>query len=129
MLRDLQSAGLRIAILSNKVETNVRNVVSHLFPDVDFVYVAGARDDTPLKPDPTAALKILKDSMPGVQPTECVFVGDTDIDMITGKAAGMTSLGVSWGFRPEAELIANGATMVATHAQQITDFLITGKAN
>lgn len=127
MLHALQAAGIVIGILSNKTEDNVRVVVSQVFPDINFAYVAGAREDTPLKPDPSAALTIVKDCMPGVRPEECVFVGDTDVDMKTGRAAGMTPVGVPWGFRTEDELRAGGAEIVVGAARDIADFVLTGK--
>lgn len=127
MLKTLQDAGIQLGILSNKTETNVREVVIDHLPGIEWKYVAGAKDDMPLKPDPTAALKIIKDHMPGVEPADCIFVGDTDIDMKTGKAAGMTPVGVPWGFRSVEELQENGAETVVTTSREIADFVLTRK--
>ncbi len=85
--------------------------------------MCGAREDTPLKPSPIAALRILAECMPGVNPNECVFVGDTSVDMQTGVAAGMIPVGVSWGFRTEEELFDNGAAAVAKERSEIVDIL------
>lgn len=127
MLKTLQDAGVQLGILSNKTEQNVRAVVTDHLPGIEWKYVAGAKDDMPLKPDPTAALKIVKDHMPGIEPADCIFVGDTDIDMQTGKAAGMTPVGVPWGFRSVEELRENGAETVVTTAQEIADFVLARK--
>lgn len=127
MLKSLQEAGIQLGILSNKTEPNVRAVVNDHLPGIDWKYVAGAKDDTPLKPDPTAALKIVQDHMPGVEPADCIFVGDTDIDMKTGQAAGMTPVGVPWGFRSVEELQQNGAEIVVKTAQEIADFVLARK--
>lgn len=125
MLRGLQGAGIQLAVLSNKTEAHVRSTVKICFPDIDWSYVAGARADMPLKPDPSVAIRIVKEHMLGVEPADCVFVGDTEYDMITGKAAGMTSLGVPWGCRKSDELIASGAAKIVADAGEITDFVIT----
>lgn len=127
MLGKLQQAGVQLAILSNKTENNVRWVVDRMFPEISWKYVAGARDDTPLKPDPTAALRIIKEDMPGLSASDCMFVGDTDVDMKTGKAGGMTSVGVTWGFRSEQELLENGADVVVKSAEEIAKFALQSK--
>lgn len=113
MLRRLQSGGIQMAILSNKGEPTVRNIVSQVFPDIKFAHVAGQRDDTPMKPDPFAALRIIeKHFTADVTPKDVIFVGDTDIDMKTGKAVGCTSIAVPWGCRTRDELMKNGAKEV-----------------
>lgn len=123
MLHALQDAGIAVAVLSNKTEDSVRMVVAEMFPTVQWVYVAGARVDTPLKPDPMAALRIVNECMPGVEPSDCAFVGDTDVDMKTAIAAGMMPIGVPWGFRTESELRANGAVAVVEKAQEIVSLV------
>lgn len=113
MLRKLQNDGVQLAILSNKGEPTVRNIVSTVFPDIKFRHVAGQRDDTPMKPDPFAALRIIEKHFDAdVTPKDVVFVGDTDIDMKTGTAAGCTPVAVPWGCRKKEELLANGAKQV-----------------
>ena len=49
----------------------------------------------------------------GVQPSECMYIGDTKTDMETGTAAGMHTVGALWGFRDREELESNGAEIVA----------------
>lgn len=128
MLHALQQAGVQLAILSNKTEPNVRQVVADHLPGIEWKYIAGAREDVPLKPDPTAAVNIMRQHMDGVEVKDCVFVGDTDIDMKTGIAAGMTPIGVSWGFRPVDELKQHGAEIVVETARQISDFVLSRTA-
>ena len=69
--------------------------------------VQGQQEGVPRKPDPTAALMIAEQF--GVDCRECVYVGDSDVDMQTGNAAGMKSVGVTWGFRPKEVLLEHGA--------------------
>eukprot|EP00177_Eucheuma_denticulatum_P008207 GFKZ01014937.1.p1 GENE.GFKZ01014937.1~~GFKZ01014937.1.p1 ORF type:complete len:225 (+),score=34.91 GFKZ01014937.1:440-1114(+) len=125
MLRELQATGIQLAVLSNKTEHLVRAIVNKVFPDIEWKYVAGARDDTPLKPDPTAAIRLVELYMPGIQPQDVVFVGDTPYDIKTALAAGMVPIGVPWGCRPPAELIEEGADKVIKYASEITDYVIT----
>lgn len=127
MLMELQNAGVQLAVLSNKTELHVRSVVKKCFPGIDWKYVAGARENTPLKPDPTAAIGIVNEYMEGIESADCVFVGDTEYDMVAGKSAGMTPLGVSWGFRKSNELIASGAVKVVDHVKEIVDFVIAAE--
>lgn len=120
MLRRLQAEGIQLAILSNKGEPTVRNIVSSVFPDIKFAHVAGQRDDTPMKPDPFAALRIIeKHFTDDVSPKDVLFVGDTDIDMKTGTAAGCTPIAVPWGCRTREELTKNGAKEVLKTSEQL----------
>ena len=48
-----------------------------------------------------------------VKPDECLFVGDTNVDIFTAKNAGITSVGALWGFRTRSELIKAGADYIA----------------
>ena len=72
-----------------------------------FAAIVGGTEGVPLKPDPTAALKIASDL--GVEPSACVYLGDTMTDMQTAVAAGMYPVGALWGFRDSDELLAHGA--------------------
>jgi phosphoglycolate phosphatase len=76
----------------------------------DFDVVLGALPGVPFKPDPAAALRIAADM--GLPPAGFVFVGDTDIDMETARAAGMYPAGALWGFRDAANLKAGGAEVL-----------------
>lgn len=123
-LRALQEEGIQLAILSNKGEPTVRNIVKKIFPDINFLHVAGQRDDTPMKPDPTAALRIVENCFTGVAPADVVFVGDTDIDMKTAVAASFTPIAVPWGCRTSEELYNAGATVVVKTSEDIANFLL-----
>lgn len=116
-LADLQSRGIKLAVLSNKPDHFTKLCCAHFFPDVPFGPVLGARADVPRKPDPQAALEICREL--GVQPEDCAFVGDSGIDMETAVRAGMLPVGVRWGFRGEAELIAHGAKELVSHPDDL----------
>ncbi len=117
-LASLKKKKVRLAVLSNKQDELVRVIIETLFPGV-FDAVSGQRD-LPVKPDPAAALQ-LADKL-GVLPRECVFCGDSDIDMRTARNAGMLSLGVLWGYRDEGCLAAAGADHLIASPEDIPTF-------
>lgn len=102
LLDACKTAGLRLAVCSNKPEPMVHTVVDALFPPGTFTVSAGQRPDRPKKPDPTYALEIAERL--GTAPAACAFVGDSPVDVQTGKAAGMVAIAVTWGFRSRAQL-------------------------
>lgn len=112
----LGERGLKQAVLSNKPDIAVKSNVEHFFSG-SFERICGARDGVPLKPDPSM-LKVLFDEL-GVDASECVYVGDTDVDMKTGRAAGVFTVGVLWGFRTEDELRRAGADLLAKEPHDI----------
>ena len=117
LLCSLRDNGIKIAVLSNKPDFATKSVVSHFFGDI-FDEVLGGRDGVALKPDPSAALDILKGF--SVSADEVAFIGDTATDIETGKNMGAKlSIGVLWGFRPESELRLAGADVVVSSANQI----------
>ena len=67
--------------------------------------------------------KVLIANALGVSPEECLFVGDTSVDMLTANSAGMKAVGVLWGFRPEAELKDTGAHYIISHTHEILNLI------
>jgi phosphoglycolate phosphatase len=107
LLDQLTERGLPMAVVSNKPEPATRAMVEQMFGRWRFAAVVGGTDGVPLKPDPTVVLKIA--SALSVEPSACVYLGDTMTDMQTAVAAGMYPVGVLWGFRDRDELSAHGA--------------------
>jgi phosphoglycolate phosphatase len=113
--------GLKLAVLSNKPHDQAVHVVGQIFGQEIFDYVQGQTDTIPKKPDPTGAKAIA--SQFGVDPSSCIYVGDTNTDMDTGKAAGMFTVGVLWGFRDREELEAHHADGIVSHPMEILQYL------
>lgn len=111
LLKGLKNKGIKIAICSNKPDNVVHFVAENIFGKDYFDAVSGVIDGMPTKPDPYTALKIAEKL--GVKPSECLFLGDTNVDIFTAKNAGMTSVGVLWGFRTRTELVQAGADYIA----------------
>lgn len=121
MLDGLVKLGVRLAIVSNKVESMVHTVRAKLLPRWDFGVALGQRDDLPRKPDPAMAHAAA--AALGVEAERCLFVGDTDVDIRTGRSAGMTAVGVEWGFRDRGELEAAGAHHVISAPADLLSLL------
>ncbi len=121
LLQSLQDQGFILSVLSNKRDDFTKMCASHFFPQIRFVDVRGERPGTPIKPAPDAALSIAQGC--GVSPGECVFVGDSEIDIETGKRAGMMVVGVLWGFRPRPILEAAGANRLISDPAELLSAL------
>lgn len=116
-LLQLHRDQILLAVLSNKPHDIANRVVTKLFQNVPFARCYGQRDGVARKPSPEGALLIAREL--GVLPQDCVYVGDTDVDMKTGKAAGMYTAGVLWGFRDASELISHGADCILSHPSEL----------
>lgn len=117
MLSGLNERGLPIAVLSNKPHEYTEIMVRHFFPAVSFARVQGSPPGEKAKPEPRLALDIAQGM--GLAPESMYFVGDSNVDMLTAKAASMRAVGVSWGFRPVAELQGHGATLILNTPDEI----------
>lgn len=125
LLAELSQAGVKLAVLSNKPDVFTQIMVRHFFPGEMFGAVKGMTAEIPRKPDPAGAL-LLAENL-GVRPEEAAYCGDSDTDMKTGLAAGMFTLGVTWGFRPVAELRGAGAMALAERPEDILRLLRENK--
>lgn len=102
LLLRLRQKKIKIAVLSNKDDKNVKDMIERFFPDGMFQYVAGRKNGIPKKPDP-AGVKVIQKKL-GLEEDKCVYIGDTNTDMLTGKNAKAITVGVTWGFRKREEL-------------------------
>ena len=117
LLDALTQEGIMINVLSNKLNAPTGELVNAWFSKYHFRYVYGERQGVPKKPDPAVPLEIAKAL--GLSPDEIAFVGDSGVDMQTGKNAGMLPIGVLWGFRSAEELNENGAAFLAENPMDI----------
>ena len=117
MVEELYSAGIRLAVLSNKLDAATVDIIAKFFPG-RFAVVHGGRAGVPLKPDPTALFSTMEEL--GVSPSEVMYIGDTGVDILTGKNGGVKkTVGVSWGYRAVSELVDCGADMIVDHPSEI----------
>ncbi len=114
VVRQLKESGYFLAVISNKQDMYVKKIVEMLFPDGTIDYALG-QTELPRKPDPTVPLMIAEKF--GVTHEECIFVGDSDVDVMTGKNAKMTMIACTWGYRPREVL--TDADYLVDNAQQL----------
>lgn len=113
----LSKRGYSMAVLSNKPDEFTKQMVAHYFPASPFASVRGQMPGVPLKPDPAAALQIAGElKIPAAQ---WLYLGDTNTDMRTARAAGMWPVGVLWGFRDRQELEESGAECLVTTPDEV----------
>ena len=112
LLTFLQKRGFKMAILSNKPDSFTKLCALKYLKNWKFEAIYGIREGVKRKPDPAGALEIMKEL--DVEPSECLYMGDTKTDMITAKKSNIDSIGVLWGFRDRDELEQNGATYTAS---------------
>jgi len=110
-----------LGVLSNKPQALTTTMVDALFSRWPFVDVVGARDDVPHKPDPTSAIALAQRL--GFEAEQCVFVGDSEVDMETALRANMRAIGVDWGFRDRTTLSDAGAHAVLGQPADLMQFL------
>lgn len=102
----LKRKGIKLCVLSNKPDRDTKELVNKFFSG-DFDIVCGGTDGVPLKPNPFAVNKIISEL--NLKNDEVAYVGDSDVDIITGKNASLFTVGASYGFRSKKELMACGA--------------------
>lgn len=117
LLETLQTAGMQLAVASNKYQTATEKLIAHYFPNIKFTAVFGQREGIPVKPDPIIVKEILQ--IAKVQEEETLYVGDSGVDMQTTINAGVTSCGVTWGFRPRTELESFHPDHIVDNAEEI----------
>lgn len=121
LVLSLHADGIRTAVVSNKADCMAKQIVGGLFPDSAFDRVFGMQEGVAPKPDPEALLRICKEW--DVRLSNCAMVGDSNVDILTGKNAGMYTIGVAWGFRGRRELQQSGADFIADNAAQLAEAL------
>ena len=107
----LKSKNIKIGVLSNKSDEFVAVLAGQLAKKGTFSATVGPTDTVTTKPNPALTERALKKL--GVTREECVMVGDSEIDMLTAKNAGLRFIGAGWGYRGRKFLEENGATLVA----------------
>lgn len=120
MLKALKSQGFRLAIVSNKLQAGVDELYDRYFSDTVEVAV-GERPEVNRKPAPDMVMAALVAL--GVTVDEAVYVGDSDVDLLTARNSGLPCISVLWGFRDRPFLEAHGATCFAEKPSDVLSFI------
>lgn len=121
LMRCLREHGFKMAIVSNKIDSAVKELNAKFFRD--YVDVAiGEREGIRRKPAPDTVLQALAELKSTKD--EAVYVGDSEVDMQTASNAGLPCITVLWGFRDKEFLTEQGATVFATTPKEVFDLLM-----
>lgn len=121
LLAELKQRGIRIAVLSNKPHARTLDVIAALFGADYFDWVQGQTEEILKKPSPEGVYLIGEKLKIAV--SDMIYIGDTDTDMKTGKAAGAYTVGALWGFRDREELEENHADAIIEHPLELLNLL------
>ena len=128
MIEALKDKGCLCAVASNKFQEGTEKLIRRFFPEDAFFCIYGNRSGIPLKPDPAVADRIIAQAaeLSGKDAATLrgkgVFIGDAKTDTDTAAAAGMDSIGVTWGFKPREELL--GAGRIVDSVAELRDALL-----
>lgn len=117
----LDTTPIKKGVLSNKSDRFTKLCVETLLSAWKFDSVTGHHSGITLKPAPEGALLMAEEM--GIDPAEILYVGDSEVDMLTAGAAGMYPVGALWGFRTKEELLESGAKILVEKPQEIIDLL------
>lgn len=121
-LAGLARAGLKMAIVSNKPDCEVKRLNGLFF--ADYIGVAVGENESagiPKKPSPEMVLGAMR--MLDCDRSECLYVGDSDVDILTAKNAGIDCLSVTWGFRSADFLLQHGASRLVNFPNQLLEVI------
>lgn len=110
LFEELKKRDIKICIFSNKQHDNVVSILNELFGENYFDYVLGQKDTHKKKPSGEGIDIILENI--NIDMKNCIYIGDTNTDMMTGKNYGLYTVGVTWGFRKQRELIEANADYI-----------------
>ncbi len=122
LMQQLKNAGCRMAIVSNKLDSAVKELNQSYFSS--YVCTAiGEKEGTRRKPAPDMVEHALDELH--CKKEEAVYIGDSEVDIQTAANAGLACISVSWGFRDAEFLLENGASVIADTPQQVWDLLMS----
>ena len=116
LLEQLKAEGKNIAVVSNKFYAATRELCRHFFGDLVPVAI-GEREDIRKKPAPDTVIEALREL--GVDKEGAVYIGDSDVDIMTAKNSGMPCVSVLWGFRDKEFLLEHGATTLISQPEDM----------
>lgn len=122
LLEKLKKAGILTAVLSNKPDEFVPEILKKVYPSHTFTEAWGQKPRYKCKPDGEALNAIL--SKHGLSAKDCLYIGDSDVDVFTAQNAGVDMVGVQWGFRGREELSNAGARQVVSRAEEIYNIAV-----
>ncbi len=121
LLKNLQERGIRLAVHSNKPHEQAVDVVRNIFGDGIFDIVQGQEEGLARKPDPAGVVRIA--GQMGVDIKDCIYIGDSEVDIQTGANAGIPAVGAAWGFRGRTLLSEAGAKIIIDRPEELLHYV------
>ncbi|MGI6581045.1 MAG: HAD family hydrolase [Erysipelotrichaceae bacterium] len=121
MLENLKQAGMKLAVVSNKGDKQVQILIENHFKGI-FDFAHGERKGIRRKPDKEAIISIINEF--GFKLGECIYIGDSEVDLLTAKNCGMDHIVVDFGFRDYDFLKTIGAEVILSNASEIQHYLL-----
>lgn len=123
-LKQLKEKNIKLAVLSNKLDTMVKSLTEYYFKGI-FDFVSGETDEFPKKPDSKSSKSIIRQF--GLKNEEVLFVGDSEVDILTAKNTGLTCISVTWGYKSRDFLSKNGAEHIIESPKEILKYVTSCK--
>lgn len=120
ILRQLKEDGIRLAVVSNKADFAVKDLNLYYFQGLDMIAV-GEREGVQRKPAPDVVFQTLKELQ--IEKDQAVYIGDSEVDILTAKNAGLPCISVLWGFRKKEFLEEQGGTLFAQNPEELLNLL------
>lgn len=120
LLNNLRASGVKIAVVSNKFDQAVKYLCRDYFEDMIDIAV-GESENIPKKPAPDSVLSVLR--LLDVEKEEGIYVGDSEVDIMTARNAGVKSVGVTWGFRDRQLLVDKKADYIIDSPYELLDII------
>lgn len=121
LLYELKSKNIKTAVLTNKAQQYVGGILAKCFPDHSFAAFYGQRNGVERKPHPQGFELLLSDL--GVKKEDCLYIGDSEVDVKTAQNAGVDLVGVTWGYRSKDVLVNAGAEILADTPKEILSYV------
>lgn len=120
-LLGLKEKGHKLAVLSNKPHRQTVKVVQEMFGETLFDCIQGQMESVKRKPDPEGVYKVME--MLHAEKEECLYIGDSEVDVETAQNAGVKCIGVTWGFRSKEVLEDAGAVHIIDMPKDLLQYV------
>lgn len=121
LIQKLRERGMKTAVVSNKLHQAVYELCQDYFPDL-IDETIGVSDESERKPSPVNVYKAMEKM--GVTAEECIYIGDSEVDVQTAHNAGVRCIGVTWGYRDREELSKAGAEIIKDSCSDIITYVV-----
>lgn len=121
LLEDLRSKGIKTAVLTNKAQEYVGDILKKCFPNHKFDLYFGQQQGVMRKPHPQAFELLLKELQ--VNKEDCLYIGDSEVDVKTAFNADVDLVAVTWGYRSVKTLTDAGAKIMVNHPKEILNYV------